>query len=57
MENFSLGILEFCAKDVIICTSLEQKWIDFYKPSYNILKVAGSYSGFTHEIETIVKLK
>jgi hypothetical protein len=25
MENFSLGILEFCAKDVIICTSLEQK--------------------------------
>jgi hypothetical protein len=25
LENFSLGIIEFCAKDVIICTTLEQK--------------------------------
>lgn len=57
LENFSLGIIEFCGKDVILCTNLEQKWMDHYKPSYNTLKVAGSSFGFTHKIETIVKLK
>jgi len=31
--------------------------MDHYKPSYNILKVAGSSFGFTHKFETIVKLK
>jgi hypothetical protein len=31
--------------------------MDHYKPSYNILKVAGSSFGFTHKIDTIVKLK
>ena len=31
--------------------------MDHYNPSYNILKVAGSSFGFTHKIETIVKLK
>jgi len=25
LANFSLGILEFCAKDVIVCINLEQK--------------------------------
>jgi Cytochrome C and Quinol oxidase polypeptide I/GIY-YIG catalytic domain len=25
LENFSLGILEFCQKDIIICSDLEQK--------------------------------
>jgi group I intron endonuclease len=57
LESFSLGIIEFCAKDVIVCTTLEQKWINFYNPSYNILKVAGSSFGFTHSISTIAKLK
>ena len=31
--------------------------MDYYKPSYNILKVAGSSFGFTHSISTIIKLK
>lgn len=57
LENFSLGIIEFCEKDIIVCTKLEQKWIDHYQPSYNILKVAGSSFGFTHKISTIAKLK
>lgn len=57
LENFSLGIIEFCEKDIIVCVKLEQKWMDFYKPSYNILKIAGSSFGFTHSIETIIKLK
>jgi group I intron endonuclease len=57
LENFSLGILEFCKKDVIVCVNLEQKWIDYYEPSYNILKIAGSSFGFTHSVDTITKLK
>lgn len=57
LHNFSLAILEFCEKDLITSIKLEQKWIDHYKPKYNILKIAGSSLGFTHKIETIVKLK
>lgn len=57
LENFSLAILEFCASDIIVCSDLEQKWIDYYKPRYNVLKIAGSSSGFRHSIYTINKLK
>lgn len=57
LENFSLAILEFCASDIIVCSDLEQKWMDYYKPRYNVLKVAGSSSGFRHSIDTINKLK
>ena len=57
LKNFSLGILEFCSPDIIICSNLEQKWIDHYKPKYNILKIAGSSSGYRHIIDTIKKLK
>ena len=57
LDNFSLGILEFCISDVKVCSHLEQKWIDYYKPSYNLFKFAGSSSGFSHKIETINKLK
>ena len=57
LHNFSLAILEFCAKDLITSIKLEQKWIDHYRPKYNILNIAGSSQGFTHKIETIVKLK
>jgi group I intron endonuclease len=57
LENFSLAILEFCVRDLKVCSNLEQKWIDYYKPNYNVLKIAGSSSGFFHKIETINKLK
>ncbi len=57
LENFSLGILEFCPSDIILCSDLEQKWIDYYKPKYNVLKIAGSSSGFRHTIDTIKNLK
>jgi len=57
LENFSLAILEFCNSDIIICSDLEKKWIDFYKPDYNVLKIPGSTSGFRHSIDTINKLK
>lgn len=57
LENFSLGIKEFCVQSPQICISLEQKWIDYYKPKYNILNTAGSSFGFKHSVETINKLK
>lgn len=57
LENFSLGILEFCKKDSEISLSLEQKWLDKYKPNYNVLNVAGNSFGFKHSIDTIIKLK
>lgn len=57
LENFSLGIKEFCIKDSQICLNLEQKWIDYYKPLYNVLTLAGNSSGFKHRVETINKLK
>lgn len=57
LESFSLGILEFCSSDILVCSRLEQKWINYYKPKYNVLKIAGSSSGFKHTIETINKLK
>lgn len=57
IENFSLAILEFCDKKPLSCVTLEQKWIDYYKPSYNMLKIAGSSFGFRYKIETIIKLK
>ena len=57
LENFSLGILEFCKKDSKVCLNLEQKWLDKYKPEYNVLNVAGNSFGFKHSIETIIELK
>jgi group I intron endonuclease len=57
LDNFSLGILEFCKKDTKICLDLEQKALDKYKPKYNVLKIAGNSFGFKHKIETIIKLK
>lgn len=57
LENFSLAILEFCNKDLTTCVKLEQKWIDYYNPEYNVLKVVGSSSGLKHSEETIIKLK
>jgi len=57
LENFSLAIVEFCAPDTSICLNLEQKWIDHYKPRYNVLTIAGSSSGFRHSTATIDKLK
>lgn len=57
LENFSLGIKEFCPQDSQICLNLEQNWIDYYKPKYNILTMAGNSFGYKHSIETINKLK
>lgn len=48
-SNFSLNILEYCDKYILI--SREQYYIDQLKPEYNILKVAGSRLGCKHSLE------
>jgi hypothetical protein len=49
-SNFSLEILEYCdPKDVI---KREQYYIDLLKPQYNVLKTAGSSTGYKHTEES-----
>jgi len=56
LENIDLTNLpEDQIKNFII--EREQFYIDFIKPEYNILKVAGSLLGFKHSTDTILKLK
>src|SRR5580704_1475195 len=54
-SNFKLDILEYCDKSVLI--SREQFYIDNLNPRYNILKVAGSLTGFKHSEETIDSMR
>ena len=55
MKNFNLHILEYSdSENLIIC---EQKWIDILKPEYNINFIAGSNKGYTHSLESIVKMR
>jgi hypothetical protein len=42
-SNFKLEILEYCSSEK--CIKLEQKHINFFKPEYNILQIAGSCLG------------
>jgi group I intron endonuclease len=51
ISKFKLEILVYCSKKK--CIKLEQKYINLLKPSYNILKIAGSLLGFKHSEETL----
>ena len=48
--NFSISILEYC--DRFVLTEKEQYYIDLLNPAYNILRVAGSSSGYKHSLES-----
>ena len=48
--NFSVSILEYCDKDILL--EREQYYLDSLQPQYNILKLAGSSSGYTHSEES-----
>jgi len=52
-SNFSLEILEYCDKDVVL--NREQHYLDTLSPAYNILKVAGSNYGHRQREESILK--
>ena len=50
-SNFQLEILEYCKPDS--CLKREQYFLDLIKPTYNILKKAGSSKGYKHTFETL----
>jgi group I intron endonuclease len=52
---FRLEILEHCVKEDV--TLREQFYLYTSKPTYNILKLAGSSLGFKHSYSTIVQMK
>ena len=54
-NNFSLEILEYCSKDILL--ERENFYLDNLKPEYNILKFAYSMLGYKHSAESILKLK
>ena len=53
-SNFSLTILEICNKSKLL--EREQYYLDNLGPKYNILKIAGSSSGYTLLEETKAKI-
>ena len=53
-STFSVEIIEYC--DIPILLEREQFYLDLLKPQYNILKIAGSLTGFLHSKETKNKL-
>ena len=54
-SNFKLDILEYCDSAILI--EREQYYLDNLKLEYNILKIAGSFYGFKHSIETIKRMR
>jgi group I intron endonuclease len=54
-SRFSLEILEYCSKDILL--ERENFYLSLLKPKYNILKYAYSMLGFKHSAESIAKLK
>ncbi len=57
LNKFAFLILQYCEPIENVCLGLEQSYLDMFKPSYNILNLAGSSQGFKHSPETIAKLK
>jgi NUMOD1 domain len=54
-SNFSLEILEYCSLNHL--RSREQYYFDKLKPEYNILKTAGSLTGYKHNGITLVEIR
>ena len=53
MSNFTLAILEFT--DEISVISREQKYINRFKPEYNLNPLAGNFKGYKLTPESIEK--
>jgi group I intron endonuclease len=54
-NNFIIIILEYTTVDIVILT--EQKYIDIYKPQYNVLKIARSSAGYKLSEKTKYKIR
>jgi len=60
LDSVAFLVLQFCEPEALkgeVCLGLEQNYLDFYKPTYNILEIADSSQGFKHSPETIQYLK
>jgi len=55
MANFSLAILEYTDSENLL--SCEQKWIDYFKPEYNLTPMAGNTKGYKHTQESLDKIR
>jgi excinuclease UvrABC nuclease subunit len=57
LEGFKLSILVYCKKEDVLI--LEQKYLDKLKPTYNILKTAGSPAGrkVSDETKKLISIK
>lgn len=49
-KEFSFNILEYVS-DLKLLLKREQVWLDFFKPEYNICRIAGSMLGIKHRPE------
>jgi len=54
-SSFTLEILEYCDKDNVL--EREQYYLDLIKPEYNIVKTAGSTTGYKHTPESLEKMR
>jgi group I intron endonuclease len=54
LSNFKFDILLRC--DLTDLVQIEQYFLDFYQPEYNILKVAGFSTGYKHTEESKKKI-
>lgn len=55
IENFTLVILAYTDTDSLL--SCEQKWIDLFRPEYNLSPIAGNTKGYKHTQESIDKIR
>lgn len=53
-ENFTLEILEYCDKDILL--EREQYYLDLLNPEYCVVKLAGNTLGYKHTEESIEKM-
>jgi group I intron endonuclease len=54
LQDFVFIVFEYCESDKLV--SREQFYLDFLKPEYNILLVAGSLLGYRHTEEALAKI-
>ena len=53
-EKFRFSVIEYCSIEDLLCK--EQYYIDALSPEYNVLKVAGSPTGYKHTDESKKKM-
>lgn len=55
LENFSVGILEYCSVEQL--DNREQYWFNLLIPEYNILTISSSSRGYKHTLDSLEKMR